>query len=101
MKDNEYIASVLRKSNDILKEHNGVYLEKKLYITLKEEFPQLKRVDFRKVLKELLETDYVLDRNLIRPVKDKKSEKLSKKDIEDKKQGKGSTESLRIPDKRL
>ncbi len=101
MKDNEYLASVLRKSNDILKEHNGVYLEKKLYTTLKEEFPELKRADFRKVLKELLESDYVLDRNLIRPVTDKKSEKLSKKDIEDKKQGKGSTESLRIPDKRL
>ena len=101
MKDNDNISSVLKKSVDILKDRNGVYLEKKLYTTLKREFPDLTRKDFQEVLEELLENDYVLDRNLIRPLKDKKSKKLSKKDIEDKKQGKGSTESLRIPDKRL
>lgn len=101
MKDNDNLSSVLKKSVDILKEHNGVYLEKKLYTTLKREFPDLTRKDFQEVLEELLENDYVLDRNLIRPLKDKKSKKLSKKDIETNKQGKGSTESLRIPDKRL
>ena len=99
MKDN--LSPVLKKSVDILKEHNGVYLEKKLYITLKKQFPDLTRKDFREVLDGLLESDYVLDRNLIRPKKDKKSKELPKKDIEDKKQGKGSSESLRIPDKRL
>ena len=99
MKDN--LSSVLKKSFDILKDHNGVYLEKKLYITLKREFPDLRRKDYRIVLDGLLESEYVLERNLIRPLKDKKSKNLSKKDIVDKKQGKGSSDSLRIPDKRL
>jgi NurA-like 5'-3' nuclease len=99
MKDS--LSSVLRKSEDILKEHNGVYLEKKLYTTLKKEFPDLRRNDFRTVLEELLESDYILDRNLIRPVKDKKSKNLPEKDITDKKKGKGSSDHLRIPDKRI
>lgn len=99
MKDNQ--SSVLKKSLEILKDHNGVYLEKRLYNTLKREFPDLTRKDFRIVLEGLLESDYVMERNLIRPVKDKKSKKLPEKAIKDKKQGKGSYESLRIPDKRL
>lgn len=99
MKDNQ--SSVLKKSLEILKDHNGVYLEKRLYNALKREFPDLRRKDFQDVLDGLLENDFVLERNLIRPVKDKKSKNLSKKDIEDKKQDKGSYESLRIPDKRL
>lgn len=99
MKDN--LSSVLEKSFDILEDHNGVYLEKKLYNTLKREYPDLTRKDFREVLEKILENDYALDRNLIRPLKDKKSNKLSKKDIEDKTKGKGTSDSLRIPDKRI
>ena len=99
MKDNQ--TTVLKKSLEILRDHNGVYLEKRLYNTLKKEFPDLTRKDFRIVLEGLSENDYILERNLIRPAKDKKSKDLSKKDIEDKKQGKGTSDSLRIPDKRL
>jgi hypothetical protein len=99
MKDD--LLPVLTKINDILKDHNGVYLEKKLYITLKQEFPDLSRADFREVLEELLQSNYVLERGLIRPLMDKKSKKLPNKHVEDKRPGKGTSETQRIPDKRI
>lgn len=101
MKDNDKLSPVLMKVNDILKEHNGVYLEKKLYTTLKQEFPDITRADFRVVLEELLQGNYTLERGLIRPVIDKKSKKMPKKYVKDKKTGKGTSDSQRIPDKRL
>lgn len=101
MTDNDNPSPVFNKTNDILKEHNGVYLEKKLYITLKQEFPDLSKADFREVLDELLQKSYVLERGLIRPLVDKKSKKLPKKYANDTRPGKGASESQRIPDKRL
>lgn len=101
MKDKDNLSSVLKRSNDILKDHNQVYLEKKLYITLKKEFPDLSRADFRDVLEELLQNDYVLERGLIRPSKDKKTKKLPKEHVEDKRSGKGTSDNQRIPDKRI
>jgi hypothetical protein len=101
MKDDDKLSPVLNKVNDILKDHNGVYLEKKLYNTLKQEFPDLSRANFRIVLEEVLHSNYVLERGLIRPSKDKKSKKLPKKYVKDAKQGKGASDSQRIPDKRI
>jgi hypothetical protein len=101
MKDNDKLSPVLNKVNDILKDHNGVYLEKKLYNTLKQEFPDLSRADFREVLEKLLQGNYTLERGLIRPIIEKKSKKLPKKFVKETKTGKGTSDTQRIPDKRL
>ncbi|MGZ7068295.1 MAG: hypothetical protein ACXVHT_08350 [Methanobacterium sp.] len=58
---------LVKMAHELLEEHNGVYLEKQLYVKLKKKFPGLTRADFNEVLRELLEKDYVLDRELIRP----------------------------------
>ncbi len=58
---------LVKAAQDILENHNGVYLEKQLYIKLKEKFPDIKRADFNEVLNVLMKEDYVLERGLIRP----------------------------------
>ena len=101
MNDKDKQSLILKKANAILKDHNGVYLEKKLFTTLKQEFPDLTRANFREVLEELLQENYVLERALIKPRLDKKSKKVPKKYAEDTKPGKGTPDSQRIPDKRI
>ena len=100
MTDNDKLSKIETKANDMLKSHNGVYLEKKLYANLKQEFPDLSRADFRDVLNELLKKDYIREHGLIRPQTDKKT-KLPKKYVEDTNAGKGVSETQRIPDKRI
>jgi hypothetical protein len=100
MTDNDKLSQIEIKASDMLKDHNGVYLEKRLYITLKNEFPDLSRADFKEVLSELLQKGYTLERGLIRPLVDKESKKSSKQYVDDT-PGKGVSEHQRIPDKRL
>ena len=99
MTDEDKLSQIEEKANDIIKNHNGVYLERKLYTNLKTEFPNLTRKDFQEVLSQLSQGDYVFERGLIRRVPDKESEKSVKVHVE-KKPGKGDPESMRVPNKR-
>jgi hypothetical protein len=96
--DDEF-SNVLERVNEILNDHNGVYLEKRLFTLLKKEFPDLTRTNFQSVLNKLSDEDYVMQRGLIRRLPSKKSE-ISKKEYNDRKQGKGASDTSRIPDKR-
>ena len=75
MTDNDNLSKIKNKAHEMLKGHNGVYLEKKLYANLKQKFPDLTRSDFREVMNELLQEDYVLEHGLIRPFSDKKTKR--------------------------
>lgn len=101
MNDDDKLSKIVTKAHDLLKEHNGVYLERRLYNTLKNEFPQLSRADFKEVLNELLQRGYVMERGLIKPPVDKESKQSSKKYDEGKRSGKGAPKPQRIPDKRI
>jgi hypothetical protein len=101
MTNDDKQSPIETRANNILKEHNGVYLERRLYTTLKREFPDLKKADFKEILNELLQSNYVLERGLIKPQLDKGSKKSSKKYVDESKPGKGASDHQRIPDKRL
>lgn len=101
MTDNDNLSKIEKRADEMLKDHNGVYLEKKLYTILKQEFPDLSRADFKEVLSKLLQRDYVMERGLIRPLVDKESKKSSKQYVDDTQPGKGASEAQRIPDKRI
>ena len=98
MTDDDKLSKMVTKAHEMLKEHNGVYLERRLHNTLKSEFPQLSRADFREVLSELLQEDYVMEHGLIKPLTDKNRPKGY---IDDEKPGKGAPKPQRIPDKRI
>ena len=100
MTDNDKLSSVEIRANSILKDHNGVYLEKRLYSTLKKEFSDLSRADFREVLNKLLYEDYVLEHGLIRPMTDKKARKSDETYGKGKRSGKGDSKPQRVPGKR-
>lgn len=101
MTDNDKLSKIENRADDILKEHNGVYLEKKLYNALILDFPDLSRGDFKKVLNKLVEERYFLERNLIRPQVKHGSKESSKRYDDGTKPGKGASEQQRIPDKRI
>jgi len=101
MSDNDKLSKIENRAYDILKEHNGIYLEKKLYSALILDFPDLSRADFKKVLNKLVEERYFLERNLIRPQVEPGSKKSSKRYDDGTKPGKGNAEQQRIPDKRI
>lgn len=101
MTDNDNLSRIETRADDILKEHNGIYLERRLYNILKREFPDLSRVDFKEVVNELLQKGYVLERGLIKPPVDKGSKRSPEKYVDDTKPGKGASDHQRIPDKRL
>lgn len=96
MTDNDKLSKIVSKANEILKEHGGVYLERRLYTTLKKDFPDLSKADLKEILDELTKEDYILERGLIKPRLNKES-----KNRAGKRTGKGSSDTLRIPDKRL
>lgn len=101
MTDNDKLSKIENRADEILKEHNGVYIEKRLYNALILDFPDLSRPDFKKVLNRLVEERYFLERNLIRPQAGHSSKKSAKRYDEDKESGKGTAEQQRIPDKRI
>ncbi|MGB9937229.1 MAG: hypothetical protein ACPK7O_05865 [Methanobacterium sp.] len=96
MTDNK-LSKIVSKADEILKEHGSVYLERRLYTTLKKDFPDLSKADLKEVLDELTKEDYKLERGLIKPQLNKES----KNKAGGKRTGKGSSDTLRIPDKRL
>lgn len=100
MTENDKLTKIEKRADEMLKQHNGVYLEKRLYTKLKKEFPSLTRTDFNEVLDALLQKDNVMERGLIRPKVDKTS-KRSSEYVDDTKPGKGTSDHQRIPDKRL
>lgn len=101
MTDNDKLSQIEKRANEILKEHNGVYLERRLYNTLKQKSPGLSRADFKEVLNKLLQRGYTMERGLIKPPVDKESEELSKSYADGKRAGKGAPKPQRIPDKRI
>jgi hypothetical protein len=100
MNNNDNPSQIETRANDILKHHNGVYLEKRLYAALKKEFPDLSRADFREVLNELLYEDYVLEHGLIKPMTDKNTKKSGANHVKGKRSGKGASKPQRVPGKR-
>ncbi len=100
MTDEDELSQIVIKADNIIKDHNGVYLEKRLYDRLKTEFPNLSRKDFQEVISQLSKRDYSLQRGLIKRLTDKESEKLPKQLMDNKKSGKGDSERPRIPDKK-
>ncbi len=100
MTDKDKLSKIENRAIELLKSHNSVYLEKKLYKNLKQEFADLSRADFKEVLNGILKKDYILEHGLIRPFTAKKT-KRPKKYVDDTKPGKGASETQRIPDKRL
>lgn len=99
MTSDDELSNLETRANAILKDHNGVYLEKRLYSILKKEFPDLTRKTFQDILNKLLEEDFVMQRGLIRPVANKENSEAQKTSA-GKKSGKGGTEKARSPDKR-
>jgi hypothetical protein len=101
MTDKDKLSKITNRAYDVLKEHNGVYLEKKLYNKLLLDFPDLSRADFKKILNELIEERYFLERGLIRPRIEHGPKKSSKRYNDGTKPEKGVSEQQRIPDKRI
>lgn len=97
MTDNDKLSKIVSKADEVLKEHGNVYLERRLFTTLKSEFKDLSRADFKTVLDELTKEDYLLERGLIKPQLNKES----KNKAAGKRTGKGTSDTQRIPDKRL
>ncbi|MDD3986083.1 MAG: hypothetical protein PHY59_09500 [Methanobacterium sp.] len=101
MTNNNELSKIEIKAGEILKGHNGVYLDKRLYTVLKKDFPTLSRKDFNKVLNTILTQGYSLERGLIRPLTANEIEKQQKEEHEiGKKSGKGASGRPRLPDKR-
>lgn len=96
MIDNDKLSKIVSRADEILKEHGKVYLERRLFSSLKNEFKDLSKTNFKEVLDELTNEDYLLERGLIKPQLNKESKKHS-----GKRTGKGASDTQRIPDKRL
>ena len=99
MTDDNRLSQMETKSIEILKGHNGVYLDKKLYSALKKEFPNITRKEFQDVLDSITSNGYSMERGLIRPLTAKESEKQLK-EKSDKKSGKGASDRPRLSTKR-
>lgn len=101
MTNNNELSKIEIKAGEILKGHNGVYLDKRLYTTLKKDFPTLSRKDFNNVLNKILTHGYSLERGLIRPLTANEIEKQQKEEHETgKKSGKGASGRPRLSNKR-
>ena len=100
MADDNKLSKIEAKAADILKNHNGVYLDKRLYTTLKKEFPSLSRKEFEQVLEQILKKGYSMERGLIRPLTAKEAEKQLQEHEGGKNVGKGASERPRLSTKR-
>ena len=58
MTDDNKLSKIEERAGDILKDHNGVYLDKRLYAALRKDFPTLSRKDFQEVLENILNNGY-------------------------------------------
>jgi hypothetical protein len=100
MTDDEELSKIETKARDILKDHNGVYLDKRLYTTLKKDFPGLSRKDFQEVLENILNKGYSMQHGLIRPLTANETEKQLQEHEGGKKSGKGASGRPRLSNKR-
>ncbi len=100
MADDDELSKIELKARDILKHHNGVYLDKRLYTELKKDFPDLSRKDFQKVLENILNKGYLMKHGLIRPLTANEAEKQLQEHEGGKKSGKGASGRPRLSNKR-
>ncbi|SCG86246.1 hypothetical protein [Methanobacterium congolense] len=100
MTSTEELSRIEEKACELLENHNGIYLEKRLYKKLKEEFPALSRKDFQTVMDEVLKHGYAKEHALIKPITDKEAKKDEQDFSKGKLSGKGHSEIPRIPNKR-
>jgi hypothetical protein len=95
MTDDNELSKIEAKAREILKNHNGVYLDKRLYTILRKEFPGLSRKDFQEVNK-----GYSMQHGLIRPLTPNEAEKQLQEHESGKKSGKGASDRPRLSNKR-
>lgn len=100
MTDNSELSKIEAKACDMLKNHNGIYLDKRLYSSLKKEFPSLSRKDFQLVLDNILKQGYSMERGLIRPLTANELKNQLKEHEDRKKSGKGASGRQRLSNKR-
>ena len=100
MDEDKSLSKIENRADEILKAHNGVYIDKRLYTILKKEFPKITRKEFNKVLESLLNNGYSIERGLIRPLTDNEIKEQVKEHEEGKKAGKGPSERPRLSTKR-
>ncbi|MGB7968227.1 MAG: hypothetical protein WCF28_01500 [Methanobacterium sp.] len=100
MTDDNKLSKVEERAGEILKDHNGVYLDKRLYAALRKDFPSLSRKDFQEVLENILNTGYSMQHGLIRPLTANEVEKQLQEHEGGKKTGKGSSGRPRLSEKR-
>ncbi|UTB32020.1 MAG: hypothetical protein NKF70_11025 [Methanobacterium sp. ERen5] len=100
LSEDKDLSTIEKKADEILKGHNGVYLDNRLYSALRKDFPELSRKDFRKVVDNLLETGYSIERGLIRPLTENEIKVQMKEHDEGKNSGKGSSDRPRLSTKR-
>jgi hypothetical protein len=100
MTDDNELSKIEAKAREILKNHNGVYLDKRLYTILRKEFPGLSRKDFQEVLENILNKGYSMQHGLIRPLTPNEAEKQLQEHESGKKSGKGASDRPRLSNKR-
>jgi hypothetical protein len=100
MADDKELSKIEEMAGEILKNHNGVYLDKRLYTALRKEFPDLSRKDFQQVLENVLNKGYSMQHGLIRPLTANEAEKRLQEHENGKKSGKGASGRPRLSNKR-
>ena len=100
MTDDNELSKIEEKAGEILKNHNGVYIVKRLYTALRKEFPGLSRKDFQLVLENILNKGYTMQHGLIRPLTTNEAEKQLQEHESGKKSGKGASGRPRLSNKR-
>jgi hypothetical protein len=100
MTDDNKLSKIEARAGDILKDHNGVYLDKRLYAALRKDFPSLSRKDFQEVLENILDKGYSMQHGLIRPLTANEVEKQLQEHEGGKKAGKGASGRPRLSNKR-
>jgi hypothetical protein len=100
MTDDNKLSKIEERAGDILKDHNGVYLDKRLYAALRKDFPSLSRKDFQEVLENILNNGYSMQHGLIRPLTANEIEKQLQEHEGGKKAGKGASGRPRLSNKR-
>jgi len=100
MTDDNELSKIEGKAGEILKNHNGVYLDNRLYTALRKQFPDLSRKDFHQVLENILNKGYSMHHGLIRPLTANEAEKQLQEHESGKKSGKGASGRPRLSNKR-
>ncbi len=100
MTDDNKLSKIEVKAREILENHNGVYLDKRLYTILRKDFPDLSRKDFQNVLENILDKGYSIQHGLIRPLTANEAEKQLQEHESGKKSGKGASDRPRLSNKR-